>query len=373
MDKTIKDPQKYHGIKYRIFFAGLLLDVVLLLGLLFSRVTFGLKEAAYSAAGGQVVWGNALFVAGLGSVSYLIHAPLNYFEGFVWEHKFGLSNQTFLAWLKDDLKKSVLGLVLSVVLVCVIYWFLGRMEHGWWLAAGCFWLLLSFVLAKLTPNVIVPLFYKYKEISNEPLKQRIRQMFTDCKTTLKDIYAIDFSSKTKKANAFICGLGQSRRVVLSDTLLSEFADEEIEAVVAHELGHYRHRDILKLLVVNAAVTFSGLYLIDKILNSAGGYFGFNGIDDIASLPLFILVFSMFGMLLSPLLNWYSCRLEKAADRFSLQMTGKPNVFIAMMNKLGALNLAEFQPNRFIEIFFYDHPPIQKRIEFAREFNNRIQP
>lgn len=373
MDKTLKDPQKYHGMKYRIIFAGLLLDIVLLLGLLYSRLTFVMKEAAYSAVADHAVLGNTLFVTGLGIFSYIIHLPLNYFNGFVWEHKFGLSNQTVGQWLKDDLKKSVFGLVLSIVLVCVIYWFLGRMEHGWWLAAGCFWLLLSFVLAKLTPNVIVPLFYKYKNIDNEPLKQRIHQMFKDCKTTLKDIYAIDFSSKTKKANAFICGLGNSRRVVLSDTLLSEFADDEIEAVVAHELGHYRHQDILKLLAVNTAVTFGGLYVIDKILKGAAGYFGFSGINDIASLPLFILVFSVFGMLLSPLLNWYSCRLEKAADRFSLEMTGKPNVFIAMMNKLGQMNLSEFQPNRFIEIFFYDHPPLQKRIEFAREFNNRLQP
>lgn len=369
MDKPLKDPQKYHGMNYRIFFVGLFLDFFLLIGLLYSRLSVTLKETAYDLANDSVGMGNALFVVGLGALSYMIHWPLNYFSGFVWEHRFGLSNQTFWAWLKDDLKRSLLGLALSIVLVCVVYWLLGRMETAWWIAAGSFWLFLSFVLAKLTPNVIVPLFYKYKNIDNEPLKRRIHQMFRDCRTTLKDIYAIDFSSKTTKANAFICGLGTSRRVVLSDTLLAEFADEEIEAVVAHELGHYRHRDILKLLVVNTAVIFAGLLIIDKILKRAVSHFSFSGIDDIASLPLFILVFSLFGLIVAPAINWYSCRLEKEADRFSLEVTGKPSVFIAMMNKLAEMNLAEFQPNRFIEIFFYDHPPIRKRIEFARAFKN----
>lgn len=366
MDKTTQDPQKYHGMKYRIFFAGFLLDMILLLGLLYSGLTFAIKESTYAFTG-HAAGGNVFYVICLGMLSYVLHFPLSFFNGYIWEHRFGLSNQTFGQWFKDDLKKSLLGLLLSIVLVGVVYWLLGRMENTWWLAAGFFWLFLSFVLAKLTPGVIIPLFYKYKNIDNEPLKLRIHAMFRECKTSLKDIYAIDFSSKTKKANAFICGLGKSRRVVLSDTLLSEFEDEEIEAVVAHELGHYCHRDIIKLLMLSSLLIFSGLYIIDKILKNASGYFGFEGLDDVASLPLFIFVFSLFGLLITPLTNWYSCRLEKSADRFSLEVTGKPNVFIAMMDKLGQMNLSEFQPNRFIELFFYDHPPIQKRIEFARQF------
>ncbi len=353
-------------MKYRIFFAGFLLDIILLSGLLYSGMTFAIKKAAYSFIGPSVA-GNAFYVVWLGALSYIIHFPLSFLNGYIWEHRFGLSNQTFGQWFKDDVKKSLLGLVLAIVLVCTVYWFLGRMENTWWLAAGFFWVFVSFVLAKLTPNVIVPLFYKYKNVDNEALKHRIHTLFKECKTNLKDIYAIDFSSKTKKANAFICGLGNSRRVVLSDTLLSEFENEEIEAVVAHELGHYCHRDILKLLMVSAGLIFSGLYIIDKILKGASGVFGFHGIDDIASLPLFVLAFSVFGLVITPFTNWYSCRLEKSADRFSLEMTGKPNVFITMMNKLGRMNLSEFQPNPFIELFFYDHPPIQKRINFAREF------
>jgi len=184
---------------------------------------------------------------------------------------------------------------------------------------------------------------------------------------LKDIFSINFSSKTKKANAFLCGIGKNRRVVLSDTLLSSFTADEIETVIAHELAHYKHKDIFKLLVANALIIFLGFYLLNKFLYFAVIHFHLNRIDDIAFLPILLLVFMLFGLLTAPLLNGYSRLLEKQADQFSLETTKKPMDFISMMNKLCEMNLGEFKPNRLVEIFFYDHPPVYKRIQLAEKY------
>ena len=261
----------------------------------------------------------------------------------------------------------MLGFLLGLILVEVIYIFLERFGETWWIWAACFWLFLSFVLAKITPNVIIPLFYKYQTLNNPSLRNRIFKLFDSCRVSLKDVYAIDMSTKTKKANAFLCGLVTSRRVVLSDTLLNEFSDDEVEVVVAHELGHLKHSDILKMLFIQAVVIFVGLFLVAQLLKKALIVFQLKGIDDIAFLPGILFVFMIFSFILQPVLNGYSRVMERAADRYSLEKTGNAQAFVTLMFKLGEMNLSEFLPSRAIEIFLYDHPPIQKRVDAAREF------
>lgn len=363
---THTDPQKYHGMKYRIYFAGLFLDAVLLAVLLFGGLSLALRDYATGMIAHP--WGaGALYILLLAALFSVLHFPLRVFLGYYWEHLFGLSKQSFSQWLTDELKKGVLSLGLSLVLAAVMYSLLEHAAQTWWIYTGLFWFALSFVLAKLTPTVIVPLFYKYKDIEDSDLRARIKKLFADARVKLGEVYAIDFSRKTVKANAFICGLGGSRRVVLSDTLIDNYSGPEIATVVAHELGHHCHRDILKMMAINSVLIFSGLYIIDRILTHAVSYFGLNGIADIAGLPLLMLVFSVYSLFLTPLLNAVSCRMETAADRYSLERTGDPRAFISVMEKLGRQNLAEFRPDKWIECFFYDHPPLARRIAFAREY------
>ena len=310
---------------------------------------------------------NGLYFLFFGLGFYLIHLPLHFYSQYVLEHRFDLSNQTVAAWFTDDLKGGILGFFISLLIVEVIYILLGRSPDHWWIGAGFFWFFISVVLAKLTPDFIIPLFHKYQSIENPTLKKRIFDLFEKCQTGLKDIYAIDFSRKTKKANAFLCGMGKSRRVVLSDTLLANFNEEEIELVVAHELGHYKHGDIVKILFLSGAVTFIGFFLIHQYFRHAVGAYQLSGIDDISFLPMVLSAFMLFGIGTGPMLNGYSRAIERAADRFAIETTGKPKAFISMMQKLGEMNLAEFEPSPFIEWFLYDHPPIAKRIAFARGF------
>jgi len=228
-------------------------------------------------------------------------------------------------------------------------------------------LFLTFVMAKITPNIIIPLFFKYSTVENENLKHKIFKLFDLCKVSLEGVYSINLSQKTKKANAFLCGIGKTRRVVLGDNLLEKFSPDEIEIVIAHELGHYKHRDILKLLLMNSVIIFSGLYLVDKFLKYALVKLNLNSVADIAFFPILVLILMVFSFILMPIINGYSRKIEKDADKFSIEKTNNPQAFIDVMQKLGEMNLSEFSPNSFVEIFLYDHPPLAKRIKFAAQY------
>ena len=235
---------------------------------------------------------------------------------------------------------------------------------------SAFWLFLSFVLAKVTPNFIIPLFYKYQTISQNSLREKIFKLFKTCDVSLQDVYSINMSVKTKKANAFVCGLGKNRRIVLTDTLMKEFSTPEIEAIVAHEISHYKHHDLIKMIAVNSGLTFLGFMATGYFLEGLLKYFGLTRIDDIAFLPVLALGLGILSFVAMPFLNAFSRALEYKADYFSLETTKNAPVFISMMEKLGRLNLAELEPHAWIEFFLYDHPAISKRIAVAKNFGNR---
>jgi STE24 endopeptidase len=362
-DQTAK---RYHQIKNRLFFVSLLFNIALLLFLGLSGLSVYLKN--------QILLFNQHFLAvnAIYAVAFcvfftILGFPLNFYEGFVLEHRFNLSNQSFPDWLKDGAKNFVLGLIIILIGVEGLYLFLRKFPDTWWLWATLFWLFLTVVIARITPALIIPLFFKYRKLENPSLKAKIFALLDKAGVKIKDIFYIDFSAKTKKANAFICGFANNRRLVLSDTLLEKFSEEEILAVVAHELGHYKNRDIGKLILANCAVSFLSFFLISRVLQGALLFFGFSRIDDIAFLPFLALGILLLGFLMLPLTNAFSRRLERGADGFSLKLTQDPGNFISMMRKLGELNLADFSPHPLIEILLYDHPPIAKRIKFAEGF------
>ena len=358
-------PQQYHKVKYLIYFMGLCIDFSLLSIFFFSGFSLELKNFSYQFHTNPLI-AISIYVSVLLLSFQVIHFPLKFYSGYLWEHKFNLSNQNFGQWFFDELKKFVLGFIFTLIVVQGLYMILGSYPSQWWIIAGVVWLGVTFVLAKLVPNVIVPLFYKYTAIENETLKEKIFNLFKTCRVSLKDIYAIKLSEKTKKANAFMCGIGKNRRVVLSDTLLDQFTDSEIEVVVAHELGHYKHHDIVKLLLINTTLTFFGLFLVDRLLVELMIDHGIYTLDDIALFPLFVITLMIFSFLSMPIVNGFSRYVERKADRFSLVMTQKREDFVSLMEKLAKINLAEIQPNQFIEFMFYDHPSIGNRIKFANQ-------
>jgi len=359
----------YHRGKRFYFYLTLLLDTGLLLFFQFSGLSVALRKIAADFFAN--IWLlNAAYLGLFCLGAYLIHLPLSFFIDYSWEHRFGLSNQRITAWLWDDIKKALLSLIIILLFVEVLYFILRVFPQHWWIGAALFWLFLSLFLARIMPNVILPLFYHYKPVKNEELRVRIKGLFDQCRVYLEDVFAIDFSTKTKKANAFVCGLGKKRRVVLTDNLIDQFDIREIESVVAHELGHYVARDTLKLIAVNTAVIMLAFFLTDKFLNLMLSFAGGLSIGDIAGLPLFALALMLLGLVTSPVINAYSRYLERRADRFSLQLTGDADAFSQMIQKLGQMNLAEFQPSRFDVFMFYDHPPIAERVRSAELFREQ---
>ena len=363
MDKQAKE---YNKIKNYLFLLNIFISLGILLFLSFSGASLFIRDTSSSITS-QVWVLNGIYCLIIAGVIHILSFPLSFYEGFYLEKKFDLSNQTVFGWFKDDLKRALLALVIFLIIVEFIYLFLRNFVNNWWIFAALFWFLITVVIVKITPLVIIPLFYHYIPIKDNNLKQRICLILQRLGIEVSEIISIDQSAKSKKANAFISGWANTRRIVLTDTLLKNFTHPEIEAVVCHELGHYKHRDILKIVIFGAVVSGFCFYIGNLFLKWMLPILGIGQLSDIAGLPVLLLVVFLLSLVILPLQNAFSRYLEKKADYFSLQLTNRPAEFISMITKLGKLNLADFSPSGLVEFWLYDHPPISKRIKLAEDF------
>jgi STE24 endopeptidase len=238
-------------------------------------------------------------------------------------------------------------------------------ESNWWIWFGIIIFLFSVVIAKITPTFILPLFYKFKPINDEAIVERLNALCGKENISTKGIFSFNLSKETKKANAFFTGIGKSKSINLSDTLLEQFSIDEIETVFAHELGHNRHKHLWKGMIFNTVVLFLGLYIVSVIYSDLVAHFGYSSISDIAAFPLIFLLLSIYGFIFLPVTNLVSRHHEKEADCYAVKLTDNYTAFESTMLKLADLNLSDKEPNRFVEIFFYSHPSINNRIKFIK--------
>jgi STE24 endopeptidase len=356
---------EYQAIRRRLTLFHLILTPSLLGILIASGWTFGMRQNAVTLAGAGE-WNVVALYFILFSLFFLIFdLPFSFYSGFVLEHQFGLSNQSFNQWLLDFGKKTLLSFVLSLVLLECLYGIIRVDPAHWWVWAWVAYAFVSYILGKVFPVVIVPLFYKYGKLDDKELEAKVLGLAARFDMPVQNVYSLNLSKTTKKANAAFMGIGKTKRVVLSDTLIQNFTHAEVEVVVAHELGHYRHHDVWRLLALGLAAS---------LLAFAAGFFGMNALmpalslssaADVAGLPLLFLIFYVVNLTLMPLMNGYSRRRERAADAFALKALETRDVFISCMKKLGEQNLADPSPPAWYEWLFYDHPSIGKRIEMAK--------
>jgi len=355
--------RKYAKAGRRLVFGDLALAGALLLLLVFSgfslRLTGLLTLPIVPAASIYFV----ILMLGYGVLS----APLSYYGGFVLPRRYGLSIQTFGGWLGDKAKSGALSLIFGVGIVAAVYWFITSFPQTWWLLGWGIVVLLSSILTTLAPIFIVPLFFKMKPLDDNELELRLEKLAQRAGTRVRGVYTIELSSKGTTANAALMGLGNTKRIALSDTLLRQYSPPEIEIITAHELGHHRRGDTLKLLIIQSAILLVGFYVADLALKASVLPLCFNGISDIAALPLLMLIFAAFSLVVIPLLNSYTRHLEMAADEYALRLTDNPKSFIDAMTKLTDQNLAEAQPSRWVELLIYDHPSYHRRVEHARYY------
>ncbi|MEM7034337.1 MAG: M48 family metalloprotease, partial [Chloroflexota bacterium] len=249
----------------------------------------------------------------------------------------------------------------------VIYALLASSPTLWWLWAAVAMLLFTVLLSNLAPVLIFPLFFKYKPLENEDLIERLTLLAESAGAKVQGVYAFDMSSKTVAANAAVMGLGNTRRIVLGDTLVDSFTTDEIETVLAHELGHHVHKDIMFGIIIQSVITLVGFWIADMVMRWGIGVFGYTGLVDPAALPLFIVAMAVFGFVTTPLGNIWSRSREVMADRYALETTNKPEAFINAMTRLANQNLAEAQPPAWVEFLLHSHPSIHRRVEMAQAY------
>jgi len=309
----------------------------------------------------------AVYFLGFSLYFLIFDLPLAFYSGYLLEKKYELSNQTLKAWCFDFAKKSVLGFVISLLLVEALFACLHFAGPAWWLWAWAGFALFSLGVGRLFPVLIVPLFYKYGVVPNETLKERIHALARKFELPVSHIYSLNLSKTTKKANAAFMGMGKTRRVVLSDTLLAQFNDDEIETVVAHELGHYKHGDLWRGFGLGLVVSGALFWGTAQAVKNLWPALGFQGAEDLASFPLLALCLMLLGLAATPLQNAFSRTRETQADLFALRACANTPAFKSCMQKLGQVNLADPEPHPLYEWFFYDHPSIAKRVAFAARY------
>lgn len=369
--------RRYARQSQLLMLANLAISAVVIAVLLLSGLSFWLRDALKFATGWQPIagwepWRTALYFLVLGAVVAIIDAPLSWYGGYVLPHRYGLSTQRPGAWLLDGLKSLAISLPIEILAVEFVYLLLALTPNAWWVWTGLAILLFAVVLANLAPILLLPLFYKLTPLPDGDVKQRALSLAAQAHTRVRGIYSMNMSAKTTAANAAVMGLGNTRRIVIGDTLLNNYTPDEIEVVVAHELGHQVHRDIPKLIVVQTVTMLGGLYLANVALHAVVGAFpAYQGLSDPATMPLVAAVLGIFGLVVLPLTNGFSRIVERQADGYALESTGKVAAFISAMTRLANQNLSELNPHPLIEFFLYNHPSIGNRLVFARKYAQKI--
>jgi STE24 endopeptidase len=309
------------------------------------------------------------YVLAFGGVYFLIDLPLGYYSGYVLPHRYELSNQNFKDWIIDQGRGVLVGGILGLVVIEIVYFVLRISPELWWLWAGLILLLFNVILANLAPVLLMPLFFKFVplEEENDELVARLMELADRAGTRVGGVYKFDMSRRTKAANAAVTGLGNTRRILLGDTLIDEFSADEIETVLAHELAHQVHRDIPIGILVESVLTLGGLFLAAQVLDWSVTALGFNSISDVAAMPLFGLVMGLYSLIIMPLGNAFSRQRERRADEYALKMTGNGAAYASALTRLANQNLAEADPEPWVEILLYSHPALNRRIAMAENY------
>lgn len=364
------EARHYNRIRRWLGIADFVLGLALLAVLLGTGWNASLRDFAYRASSQTYPLAVFLYVLMLLAISKLLGIGLDYY-GFRIEHRFHLSNQKLRSWVWDETKGFLVGLVLGAIVVELLYFVIREFPQHWWLLAWAVFQGLFILMSQLAPVVLFPIFYKFEPLENDELKRRLVTLSQHAGTHVRGVYKWKLSEKSKKANAALTGLGNTRRIILADTLLDNYSLDEIEAVLAHELGHHVHRHVLKSILVQAGIMFVGFWAASVVLSYSVDHLHlFETLSDFASLPMIVLVFTLLYFLLMPALNGYSRYNERQADRYAFGSIASVEPFISSMNKLADQNLAERVPSKFVEWFFHSHPAISHRVKAAEAWEKQ---
>ncbi|HWZ42081.1 MAG TPA: M48 family metallopeptidase [Candidatus Saccharimonadales bacterium] len=370
---SAEEARRYNGTQRWLDLGDLALKFGFLALLLATGWTNSIHALAQRVAGDRYALRLFIYVLFLSVISKVLSIGLDWYR-FHIEHRFQLSNQRLSGWIKDEVKGWVLGLIIAALLSEIVYGLIRTSPERWWIYAWVIFAGLFVFFAQIAPVALFPLFYTFSPLQNEELKVRLMRLGERAGTRIRGVYEWNLSEKTRKANAALIGLGNTRRIILADTLLQNYTVDEIEAVMAHEMGHHVHGHIMKGIVVEAIVTLAGFYTASWVLEySVHQRHMFEHLADFANLPLLVLVSSLLSMLLMPALHAFSRFAERQSDLYCWKSISSITPFVTAMEKLNAQNLGERSPSRLVEVLFYSHPAIAKRIAAAEAWARENRP
>ena len=365
---------RYHRLRRRTSLLDTATQAVLLVGLMWSGASTAIRASAEAMAGQHLIPVVVVYVFVVALLSELIHLPFAFYRGVTLERRYGLSRETTGRWLADHVKAAAITfgvLTFAGVVVASLLWL---SPERWWLFASIVFVAALILMARFAPVILLPLFYDIRPLERDALGERLMTLAERAGApALGGAYQWRLGDRTTKANAALIGVGRTRRILVSDTLLAGHSDEEIETIFAHELAHHVYGDIWSALALEAVLLICSCYLADKVLTAFALTFGLQGKSDVAGFPLLVLTGGAVSMALRPLANALSRAHERRADRYALETTKNSAAFISAMKRLAASTLAEERPSRFVELLFHTHPSTTARIEAAKRaqsFNPR---
>ena len=358
----------YTLAKGRLGLVGMALGSAVLLGWTLlgglDALNIALRDALLPSWG-AMVYQLALLTAFV-VIGGLLELPLDWYSTFRVEQRHGFNRTTTRLWLMDMLKGAGVGLALGLPLAALVLWIMGSSGGLWWLWAWFAWVAFNLVMLVLYPTVIAPLFNKFEPLPDEALKSRVQALMQRCGFAAKGLFVMDGSKRSAHSNAYFTGLGAAKRVVFYDTLLQRLSSAEVEAVLAHELGHFKHKHVLKRIVVIFAMSLAGLALLGWLANQSSFYVGLgvapnlSASNDALALLLFMLVLPPFTFFVTPVMAHFSRRDEFQADAYACAQADGQALASALL-KLNEDNAATLTPDRLYVRFYYSHPPASERL------------
>jgi STE24 endopeptidase len=366
-DKAVR----YHKSGNVIWALEQLLGLALPALLLFTGLSARLRTLAAGVAHGTFYPTLVVYLALLSALLFVIQLPLSYYVGYLREHAYGLSSQRFGKWAGDEVKGLILGVVIGAAVLWVPYLLLRASPQRWWLWTGALALPFFGLVLLVTPVFIAPLFNKFGPMKDKALEAEVLAVAAQAGVDGARVFEVEKSVDTKKVNAYVTGVGNTKRIVLWDTLLARLTPRQTRFVVGHELGHYVLGHVWMNILISSALTVAGLYGVhrtaDGLVETFSNSFGFDRISDVASMPLLMLLLSVFAMVLTPAMLALSRHHERAADRFGLDLLRDNHAAATAFVALQEQNLAVPRPGRLYKLFRASHPPIGERVDFINGY------
>lgn len=358
---------RYHRLQRRASILAAVLTAFVLTALLLTGASVEMRDLVGAWLGPSFVLTVLGYVVMLGLLLELVQLPLAFYRGVTLERRYGLSTQTTARWWIDHIKAGVISLAFAFLGAVIVLSLIRWDGERWWISAAIIFSVILVLIAQLAPVLLLPLFYDITPLGRDDLRDRLLALANKAGTRIAGVFEWRLSDRTRKANAALAGIGRTRRILLSDTLLAEHSDDEIEVILAHELAHHVYRDLWSAILVETVLIALGCFAADRVLSGFAARAGLAGKGDVAGLPLLVLTLGAVSLALMPIANALSRAHERRADRYALRMTGNAPAFITAMKRLAAQNLAEEEPSRLVQVLFHTHPPITARIASAREY------